>query len=63
MADAQQAALQHSDCPGEALRLSQAGQVADRFDDRGGGLVGEALDHDAGVAAGRIGANVAEADV
>jgi hypothetical protein len=39
MADAQQATLQHSDRPGKALRLRQAGQVPDRFDDRGGGLV------------------------
>jgi hypothetical protein len=52
MADAQQAALQHSDRPGEVLGFSQAGQVSDRFADRGGGLVGEAQDHDAGVAAG-----------
>jgi len=29
MADAQQAALQHSDRPGEVLGLSQAGQVSD----------------------------------
>jgi hypothetical protein len=63
MADAQQAALQHSDRSGEALRLSQAGQVPDRLEDRDGGLVGEAQDHDAGVAAGRVGADVAEADV
>jgi hypothetical protein len=45
------------------LWLSQAGQVLDRFDDCGGGLVSEAQDHDAGVAAGRIGADVAQADV
>jgi len=62
MADAEQAALQHSDRPGETW-LGQAGQVFDRFDGGGGGLVSEAQDHNAGVAAGRIGADVAEADV
>jgi hypothetical protein len=63
VANAEKAALQHGYHPGEALRLSQAGQVPDCFDDCGGGLVGEAQDHDAGVAARRIGADVAEADV
>jgi hypothetical protein len=62
MADAEQAALQHSDGPGEAW-LGQAGEVFDRFDDCGGGLVSEPQDHNAGVAAGRIGADVAQADV
>lgn len=63
MADAQQAALQHSDRPGEARWFSQAGQVFDRFDDRGGGLIGEAQEHNAAVAARRIGADVAQAHV
>jgi hypothetical protein len=63
MADAQQATLQHSDRSGEARWFSQAGQVFDRFDDRGGGLVGETQDHDAGVAARRIGTDVAQAHV
>ncbi len=63
MADAQQATLQQSNRPGEALRLSQVGHVADRFDDCGSGLVGEAQDHDAGVAARWIGADVAQAHV
>jgi hypothetical protein len=52
-------ALRHSDRPGEALWLSQAGQVLDRFDDHNSGLVGEVRDHDAGMAARRIGADVA----
>ena len=36
MADAQEATLQDSDRPGEARWFSQAGQVFDRLDDRGG---------------------------
>jgi hypothetical protein len=51
-----------TDRPGEAW-LGQAGQVFDRFDDGGGGLVSEAQDHNARVAARRIGADVAETDV
>ncbi len=47
-------------------RLSGSARLARSpiaFDDGGGGLVGEAQDHDAGVAAGRIGADVTQADV
>ena len=49
VAYAQQAALQHSDSADQALWLGQGRQVADRFGDRGGRLVGQAQDHDAGV--------------
>jgi hypothetical protein len=63
VADPQEATLEHGDRSGEAFGLSQAGQFPGRGDDRGGGLVGEAQDHDASVADGRIGADVTEADV
>jgi hypothetical protein len=37
MADAQQAALEERDGSGQALAAREAGQVVDRFGDRGGG--------------------------
>jgi hypothetical protein len=59
VANAQQSALQDRHRPGKAVRVGEGGQVADRLYGCGGGLVGEA-DDDAGVTAGRVGADVAK---
>src|SRR5690242_18243658 len=58
MADTQQPALQDRDRSGQAGEFGEAGQVADRDGDGGGGLIGHAQHHDARVAAGWIGADI-----
>jgi hypothetical protein len=63
MSDAQRATLKHGDRSGAAFWLSQAGQFSDRAEDRGCGLIGEAQDHAARVAARRIGADAGEPSV
>ncbi len=55
--------MKHGDRSGAAFWLSQAGQFSDRAEDRGCGLIGEAQDHDARVAARRIGADAGEPSV
>jgi hypothetical protein len=58
MADTQQPSLRDRDRAGQASEFGEAGQVANRLRDGGGGLIGHAQHHDACVAAGRIGADV-----
>ena len=59
VADAQQSALQDRHRSDKAVRVGEGGQVADRLYGCGGGLVGQAQHDDAGVTAGRVGADVA----
>jgi len=59
VADSEQSALQDRDRSGQAGGFGEGGQVTDGLG--GGGLVGQAEHDDAGVAAGRVGADVARA--
>lgn len=41
----------------QGLKIREGGEIADGLVGRGGRLIGQAEDNDAGVAAGRVGAN------
>lgn len=61
--DAQQSALQYRHRSSKAVRIGKGGEVGDCLCGCGGGLVGQAQHHDAGMASGRVGADVAQAAV
>lgn len=63
MPDPQQSALKDRYCPGQAVRDGEGSQVADCLADRGGRLIGQAEHDDAGMAAGRVGADVAQSNI
>ena len=60
VADTQQPALQDRHSPGKAVRIGEGGQVTDCLSGCGGGLVGQAQHDNAGMTAGRVGADVTQ---
>ena len=58
MADSQQSALQDGYCSSKAFQIREGSEIANGLADRSGGLIGKAGDNDAGVAAGRVAADI-----
>jgi hypothetical protein len=60
MADSQQSALQDCYCSCEAFEIPEGSEIANGLAGRNGGLIGQAEHNDAGMAAGRVGADIPE---
>ena len=60
MADSQQSALQDGYCSSKAFQIREGSEIANGLADPSGGLIGKAGDNDAGVAAGRVAADIPE---